>query len=250
MLKNYFKIAWRNFIRDKQFSTLNLLGLSTGLACVILIYLWVNDELSIDKFNSNDSRLYQVLKKNKDGTGNIRVGENTQGLLALSMAKELPEVEFSTCVKKQRETGILSLDNKKIKTKAAFVGKDFFNVFSYKLIRGNQKDAISDNMGILLSDIVALKLFNTVDVVGKSVDWNLKDEVDFSNVYHITGVFKAPPSNASDQFEILFPFDLYAAKNAGGMGDVTFWGSNMASTYLLLKPSTNINAFSNKIKLL
>jgi len=248
MLKNYFKIAWRNFIRDKQFSTLNLLGLSTGLACVILIYLWVNDELSIDKFNSNDSRLYQVLKKNKDGTGNIRVGENTQGLLALSMAKELPEVEFSTCVKKQRETGILSLDNKKIKTNAAFVGKDFFNVFSYKLIRGNQKDAISDNMGILLSDIVALKLFNTVDVVGKTVDWNLKDEVDFSNVYHITGVFKAPPSNASDQFEILFPFDLYAAKNAGGMGDVTFWGSNMASTYLLLKPSTNINAFSNKIK--
>ena len=93
MLKNYFKIAWRNFIRDKQFSALNLLGLSTGLACVLLIYLWVNDELSIDKFNSNDSRLYQVLKKNKDGTGNIRVGENTQGLLALSMAMELPEVE-------------------------------------------------------------------------------------------------------------------------------------------------------------
>src|SRR6478609_6912703 len=135
MLKNYFKIAWRNFIRDKQFSALNLLGLSTGLACVLLIYLWVNDELSIDKFNSNDSRLYQVLKKNKDGTGNIRVGENTQGLLALSMAKELPEVEFSTCVKKQREPGILSLDNKKIKINAAFVSKDFVNVFSYKLIQ-------------------------------------------------------------------------------------------------------------------
>ena len=67
MLKNYFKVAWRNLIKDKQFSFLNLIGLSTGLACALLIYLWVSDELSIDKFNKNDSRLYQVLKKNKDG---------------------------------------------------------------------------------------------------------------------------------------------------------------------------------------
>ena len=62
MFKNYLKTAWRNFIKDKQFSLLNLLGLSTGLACVLLIYLWVSDELSVDKFNANDSRLYQVMK--------------------------------------------------------------------------------------------------------------------------------------------------------------------------------------------
>jgi hypothetical protein len=113
MFKNYFKIAQRNLIRDKQFSALNLLGLAIGLASVLLIYLWVNDEISVDKFNHNDSRLYQVLKKNKDGTGSIRVGVNTQGLLARSMAKELPEIEFSACVKKQREPGILSSGDKK-----------------------------------------------------------------------------------------------------------------------------------------
>src|SRR3954468_23996050 len=112
MFKTYFKIAWRNLIKDRQFSFLNLIGLSTGLACVLLIYLWVSDELSIDKFNKNDSRPYQVLKKNTDGTGAIDVGENTQGLLAESIAKELPEVEFATCVRKEREYGILSFDNK------------------------------------------------------------------------------------------------------------------------------------------
>jgi putative ABC transport system permease protein len=85
MFKNYFKTAWRSLIKDKQFSFLNLIGLSTGLACVLLIYLWVSDELFIDKFNTNDSRLYQVLKKNTDGTGAIDVGTNTQGLLAKSM---------------------------------------------------------------------------------------------------------------------------------------------------------------------
>src|SRR3954466_8217385 len=111
MLNNYFKIAWRNVIKDKQFSFLNLLGLSTGLACVLLIYLWVSNELSIDKFNTNDSRLYQVLKKRTDGNGAIDIGENTQGLLAQSIAKELPEVEFATCVKKEHDQGILSFAN-------------------------------------------------------------------------------------------------------------------------------------------
>ena len=67
MIKNYFKTAWRNLVKDKQFSFLNLVGLSTGLACSLLIYLWVTDELSIDKFNKKDSRLYQVLKKRTDG---------------------------------------------------------------------------------------------------------------------------------------------------------------------------------------
>ena len=249
MFKNYFKTAWRNLIKDKQFSFLNLIGLATGLACVLLIYLWVNDELSIDKFNKNDSRLYQVLKKNKDGEGAIRIGENTQGLLAQSMAKAFPEIESATCVKKQSDPGILSVGNKHIRAKFEFAGKDFFKVFSYPLINGDRANVLSDISGILLSDKTALKLFNTTDVIGKTIQWDYKDDdADFSNLYRINAVFKAPPSNATDQFDVLFPFDLYAQKNAGGMGDITFWGSNMVSTYVVLKPGTNANAFNNKIK--
>ncbi len=249
MFKNYIKTAWRNLIKDKQFSFLNLIGLATGLACVLLIYLWVNDELSVDKFNANDSRLYQVLKKNADGAGAVQVGENTQGLLAQAMAKQQPEVEFATCLRKEREQGILSFDDKRIKAKPAFAGKDFFNVFSYELISGNKNNALADVSNILISDRTALKLFNTTDVIGKTLRWDLKDDdADFSNVYKITGVFKSPPANATEQFDVLFPFDLYAQKNAGGMGDVTFWGSNMVSTYVVLKPGTNANAFNSKIK--
>ena len=248
MFKNYFTIAWRNLIKDRQFSLLNLIGLSTGLACVLLIYLWVSDELSIDKFNKNDSRLYQVLKKNPDGTGTIQVGENTQGLLARSISKELPEVEFATCLRKERDAGILSFDNKKIKAKPAFGNKNFFNVFSYQLITGDAHNSMPNISGVLLSDQTALKLFNTTNVVGKTVEWDFKDNVNFSGVYKVAGIFKAPLSNATVQFDVLFPFELYAQKHAGGMGDVTFWGSNMVSTYVLLKPETNVTAFNNKIK--
>jgi len=248
MFKNYFKIAWRNLIKDRQFSLLNLIGLSSGLACVLLIYLWVTDELSIDKFNKNDSRLYQVLKKNTDGTGAIRIGENTQGLLAEFIAKELPEVEFAACTKKQREPGVLSFGDKKIKATIRFVSNDFFKVFSYELIRGNKRKPIPDVTSVLLSDQTALKFFNSTDVVGKSVEWHFNDDVDFSGVYKIAGVFKASPVNATDHFDVLFPFELYAKKNAGGFGDVTFWGSNMVSTYVLLKPGTNAAVFNRKIK--
>jgi len=248
MIRSYFKIAWRNLVKDRQFTFLNLLGLSTGLACTLLIYLWVNDELLVDKFNEKDSRLYEVLKKVSDAEGSVRISKNTQGLLAKSMADELPEVEYAVPLRRDDNLGILSMGDKHIKAKHEFAGKDFFNVFSYSLINGNNRE-VSGVKGIFLSDKLALKLFNSTDVTGKTIDWGYKNgEVDFTGVYTITGVFKAPPANATDQFDLLVPFDLYAQKHAGGIGDITFWGSNMASTYIVLKQGTNADAFSNKIK--
>ena len=81
MIRNYFKIAWRNLRKDRLFTLLNLVGLSTGLACTLLIYLWVNDELHIDKYNEKDGRLYQVMNNMHSDRG-ITTGTNTPGLLA------------------------------------------------------------------------------------------------------------------------------------------------------------------------
>jgi len=248
MIKNYLKGAWRNLIKDRQFTLLNLIGLSSGLACALLIYLWVTDELSIDKFNDKDNQLYEVLKKGTDGTGSVQISKHTQGLLAQSMAEELPEVEYAVPVRKDENNSILSFDDKHIKIKHEFAGKDFFNVFSYPLINGNT-NKVSGVSGVFLSDQLALKLFNTTDVAGKIIRWDYKDgDVDFSGIYEVSGVYKIPPPNATNQFDLLAPFDLYAKKHAGGMGDITFWGSNMASTFIILKKGTNVNAFNKKIK--
>jgi putative ABC transport system permease protein len=172
MLKNYFKIAWRNLVKQKQFTVLNLVGLSTGLACLLLIYLWVNDELHVDKFNEKDNQLYEVVKKQTDGTGTVEIGRNTQGLLARSMAEELPEVEYAVPVKRfGSNPSILSNGDKRIKIKQEFAGKDFFNVFSYPLVHGHNKE-VSGVTGIFLSDQLAMKLFNTTDVIGKTVNWD------------------------------------------------------------------------------
>ncbi|HTE10703.1 MAG TPA: ABC transporter permease [Chitinophagaceae bacterium] len=248
MFKSYLKIAWRSILKDKQFTLLNLLGLSTGLACILLIFFWVNDELQTDRFNAKDSQLYEVLKKGVDGTGAIRVGDHTQGLLAQSMAAELPDVEYAVAVRKDRNASILSAAEKHLKITHQFAGKDFFNVFTYSLADGHT-NKVTGVTGVFLSDQLAIKLFNTTRVTGKTVNWDFKDnEVDFSGVYTIAGVYKSPPANATNQFDLLLPFELYAAKHAGGMGDITFWGSNMVSTYLILKAGTNIAAFDKKIK--
>ncbi len=249
MIKNYFKIAWRNLVKQKQFTVLNLLGLSTGLACVLLIYLWVNDELHVDKFNEKDSQLYKVLKRTGDGTGTIQIEKHTQGLLANAMAKELPEVEFAVQIAKfDNDPSILSFGDKHIKVTHEFAGKDFFNMFSYPLINGSKKE-VSGVSDVFLSDQTALKLFNTTDVIGKTITWDFKDDdINYSGPYTVAGVYKAPPANATDHFDILTSFDLLAQKNAGKQGDVTFWGSNMAYTYITLKKGTNIDAFNNKIK--
>lgn len=242
MFKNHFKLAWRNLVKDRQFTFLNLVGLSAGLACTLLIYLWLADELNVDKFNEKDSQLYQIMKTAPNGDGTIATFPYTPGLLAQKMAQQFPEIEYSVAVRPQ-DIGILSIDDKKIKVKSEFVDKDFLNIFSYPVIEGNRATVFADKFGVLLSDKLALKLFNTTkDIIGKTFSW---DRGEFTGVYSVAGVFKAPPANATDQFDMLFSYALYLTKEAEDMAN---WGSNGVMTYLVLKKGTDINQFNRKIK--
>jgi len=92
MLKSYFRITWRNLLKDRQFTALNLIGLSVGLACTLLIGLWVADELHMDKYNEKDAQLYQVMGNFKTDAG-IKTGTHTSGILAPALKKEIPEIE-------------------------------------------------------------------------------------------------------------------------------------------------------------
>ncbi|HEY2721417.1 MAG TPA: ABC transporter permease, partial [Chitinophagaceae bacterium] len=243
MIKNYFKIAWRNLLKDKQFSLLNLLGLSTGLACVLLIWLWVSDELSVDKFNQTDSRLYQVLKTAPTGDGAIVTYPSTPGLLAQTMSKELPEIEAAAGVRPEYDIGILSVNEKRLKASSEYVDQNFFKIFSYDIIEGSENSFVANKYGVLLSDKVAQKLFNTTrNIIGKTFFW---DRGEFTGSYVIEGVFKSPPENATDHFDLLFNYQVYASKEAE---DIAYWGSNGQYTYVLLKKGTKVDAFNNKIR--
>src|SRR3954471_17240796 len=167
MLLMYIKIAWRNLLKHRQFTLLNLLGLSTGLACALLIYLWVQDEWSIDTFNKKDNQLYQVIKTSHNDDGSIETYETTPGLLAQSMANEIPEIEYAVPVVVMDDygenRGIMTADNKVVKASAQFGGNDYFNVFSYRLLQGNKNGMLAEPHGVIVSDQLVKKLFNTTN---------------------------------------------------------------------------------------
>lgn len=245
MFKNSLKLAWRSLLKDRQFSLLNLLGLSIGLACVFLIYLWVRDEYSVDKFNEKDERLFQVIKTSLNADGSIETHETTPGLLAGAMASEIPEVEYAVPIV-FGDVGIVSTGDKHIKARPEFVGRDFFNAFSYQWIDGDRKKALTDKYGVLISDKLAMKLFNTTGgIIGKTLEWDGEDSLD--GTYVISGVFGAPPSNASAQFDILLSYDLYydTFKDQYSLAN---WYSNNPSTFLVLKKGTDTRQFNNKIR--
>ena len=150
MLKNYWKMAIRNFLKDRQFTILNLVGLSTGLASTLLILLWVNDEWHFDKFHQNDARLYQVMSNSANSAG-IATGPATPAPLAAAMAAQLPDVQY-TAASQGSFSGryTVSVGEKAIKATGLYATKDFFRVFSFGWEAGNPLGALGVKNNIVL----------------------------------------------------------------------------------------------------
>ncbi|MGZ3874902.1 MAG: ABC transporter permease [Mucilaginibacter sp.] len=251
MLRNNIKLAWRNLLKDRQFTVLNLAGLATGLACVFLIYMWVNDELSFDKFHKNGKQLYEVMQNVPLDDGKVLTMEYTPDPLAKALTNEIPEVKETVVVKSPDEDGnpkgILSAGNSGIKARELYVTPNFFNVFSYDLIRGNKNRLFADNRNVLLSSSMAVKLFHgTQNAVGKAVTWYRGAEVPetLNGTYIVSGVFKDPPANSTAQFDLLFPNALYVQSNKHNVG----WLSSSQSTYVVLKNGADAKLLNEKIK--
>lgn len=241
MFQHNLKLILRTFTRFKTAFFINLTGLSLGLAGTLLIYLWVNDELRVDKFNTADSRLFQVMMNDKQGEKMI-TSEGTGALLGETFKKDLPEVQYAvtTAPSSWFQQFDISLGNNTIGAKGNFVGKDYFNVFSYKLIRGNKDKVLEEKNAIVLSEKMARRLFHTTDnVVGKIVEWKWQT---FSKPCIVTGIYKDPPLNATDQFEFVLTM---ASWNDIVPGPILANGPFL--TYIVLKEGTDANRFNNKI---
>lgn len=243
MLQHFLLLTYRTFKRSKGSFFINLIGLSAGLACTLLIYLWVKDELQVDKFHANDSRLYQVMERQQ--VGDItNVGYTTAGLLAETLAEEMPEVEYAASVMHYSwfPKFILSArEDSKLKATGQFASKDYFNVFSYKIIQGNEKAVLQDKNAIVLSEELATKLFNTTqNVIGKTVEWQLGPHTKQSVV---SGIFEDVSSGSSEQFDFLLSFEVWKELEPS----VLRWENNGTSTYVVLKEGANSEQLNTKI---
>ena len=239
MLRHNLLLAYRNFRRYKSSFFINLTGLSTGLACAILIFLWVNDELLIDQFHENKNELYQVME-NVDQAGGIITRQTTAGPTAAALLDEMPEVVSAVTATTKRITNYtLSVGTNNIKAKGLYADAGYFNLFSYELIEGGKNQVLSDKKAIVISESLASRLFGaTNNVVGEVVEWQHDKQ------YRVSGVFKDIPSYSSVQFDFVLSFEGFRDDNEW----VTNWYNTAPQTYLLLKKGTDIDRFNDKVR--
>jgi putative ABC transport system permease protein len=236
MLRNFLKVAFRSLWRQRGYSFLNIFGLAMGMGCSLLILLWVRDERSVDNFHDKLDRLYAVYER-QYYDGKVDGLYNTPGLLAQEMKKKLPEVEMASTVSWQSENTYQAGD-KILKEKGRYAGEDIFRMFSYPLLEGSAKAALSDPTGIALSRKMATDFFGSVHAaMGKTLLF------DNSKSYKVTAVFEDVPKNASMQFDWLISWQSFLAENSW----VGEWGNNAPSTFLLLRKDADPAAFSRKI---
>jgi putative ABC transport system permease protein len=240
MFKNYFKIAWRNLLKDKQFTFLNVLGLSAGLGCALLIFLWVNDELRYDKFFANDERLYKLME-HRNYNGEIQTSEESSGLLSETVKQQTPEVEYAAAVAPPGwfPQYTLSVGDKNIKASGQYTGKDYFNIFSFKLIEGNKNNVLESKTSIVISDELARKLFNTTEnIIGKPVRF------EQDTTFYVSGIFEKVSDHSSQQFDFVLSFDYFKTIKTW----VTKWDNLGPLNFVLLQKGADIDAFNKKIE--
>ncbi len=237
MLKHNLLLIYRNIIRSKSYFFINLIGLSAGLVCTLLIYLWVRDEWRMDKFHEKDSRLFQVMEFQKYAD-EIMTTTSTPGILAETLKEEIPEVEYAATTT-WVSPFTLSINDNNVKAKGYYVGPDYFNIFSYTLIEGHPDKVLQDKLSIVISRELARKIFGSEEnVIGKTIEFQHKES------FQVSGVFERTPPNSSHQFDFVLSFERFKDDNKW----VTEWGNNGPSSYVILREGSDAAAVSNKIK--
>ncbi|MEM8927167.1 MAG: ABC transporter permease [Bacteroidota bacterium] len=238
MIKNYVKVAWRNLVRNKSFSLLNIFGLSIGLAVTALILLWVNYEMGFNQFHGKKDRIYEVYNK-YPVDGEIWTWNSTPKVMASAIKKDYPEVEEVTRYF-YNYTFLFSQGDKNLKSTGTIVDPSFLKMFSFPLVEGHIETVLDDVNALVVTETFAKKMFGDAPAVGQVV------KMDNSDTFKVTGVLKDLPSNTEFNFEYLLPWAY--AKQRGW--DDEYWGNNSIATYVLLKEGTNYQVFSEKIKTL
>lgn len=236
MINHYLLIIYRNFLRSKGYFLINLAGLAAGMTCTLLIYLWVKDELGMNKFHANDKDLYQVME-HQQYADNLMTTSSTPGILAENLKIDFPEVEFSATTTWVNDF-TLSIEDHNVKAKGYNVGSDYFQMFSYKLSQGAPENVLKDKLSVVISKSLAKRLFGTDDnAVGKTITLN------HDKVLNVGGVMEDVSNASSFKFDFVMTFEFFKDDNEW----VTEWGNNGPSSYIKLREGADPKAFEAKI---
>ena len=242
MVRNYMKIAFRNLLKFKGYTAINLLGLSVGLAAGMLILTHVIDETSFDQFHKNGERIYRV------GTGfvDLKTGEDSGGYdangwpLGKVLITNYPEVEEVVYIRNASGLDV-NFEGKRIEERPYYTDESFFKTFSFPLVNGNAQTSLKDPYSVVISESLAEKYFGSQPAYGKSL--LLGDSLNFI----VKGVMKDVPANSHMQFNMLVSFSTYKILNPNFSFDYG-WGNINMRNYVLVKEGIDHASFKEKVK--
>lgn len=205
MIGNYFKVATRNILKRKMFSFINAFGLSIGISFCILIYLFIKDEKSFDQIHLNKNQIYRMEAKSYDTwQQDPKHPYNREAWLQLGLRNalkdELPEIKYATRFN-QDYSGVLRYQDKIFSEKISYTDKDFFKMFSFKLLAGNAEKLFDNKLDVVITPAIAEKYFGKDDPMGKTISIDNEGE----KLFTVAGIIEAPPVNSSFDFKILIP---------------------------------------------
>ncbi len=237
MLSNYLKIAWRNLVTNKVYSAINIVGLALGMACSLLIFLWVGYEWSYDTFHSGGSNLYRVILTQRYDNGQVSTASTTPAKLAESLKKEFSGITHAVVVTWEEKL-LFRVGNRSYRETGAYAGSDFFGVFSFPLLEGNPATALSAPYTAVISRKLARKYFGNQNAVGRSIRVNNREE------YQVSGVFEDVPPNSSLQFDFLLSFKTFESQ----FDWASDWNAIGPRTFLRFRPDARVQKVEAGLK--
>jgi putative ABC transport system permease protein len=243
MLKNFFKTAWRNLWRNRFYTGINIIGLSIGLAVGIIILMWVNDELSYDRYHSKAGEIYRVNAHIGTGKGS-EVWTGSIAPIAVFGKNNIPAIKNAARVVHNDYYLQYTYKEKQfVNARSAFIDSSFFSIFDIPLKQGDATNIFPELNSVLITEATAKRFFGNEDPIGKVITADNRDN------YTVRGVMQNFPDNSSFQFDMLFPISLveYEYKNSTGKSIEDDWGNYYFETWLQLQPGASLTAIEKKL---
>ncbi len=239
MFKNYLKIAWRNLLKNKGYTLINISGLAVGVCCFILIALYVKNEFSYDRFHSNSDRIYRVWQHENYGPKEDFVSTTTPVSMVNVLKNNYPEIEAGSRV--HRFNALVKKDESEFNEAVRAVDPGFFEIFDFEVLRGNSEAPLINANAIVLSESSALKYFGDEDPLGKSLSLEFNGEIKF---FEVSAIVQNPPQESSIQFDLLVSLQdesIFFSERARRS-----WFNVVVESYLLLKPDQSAAQLESK----
>lgn len=242
MLKNYFKIAFRNLLKNKTYSLINIFGLSIGIACCMLILLYLTNEFSYDKFHKSSDRIYRAWVHEDYGDGSIYWNTVTPLRLRESISESIPEAEFVVRRHIYTDQVKTSENSEAFSEPIQLVDPEFFSMFDFKLLKGSPNSVFAQTSNVVLTISAAERFFGTSDVLDESLLVKIDDQF---LPFTVTGIIEDAPINSSIQYQLLIPFEN--GRKIFSQGAYEGWFSVTPETYVQLNEQAQIDETRAKL---